>query len=116
MENETSPFFSPLLVAFLVYYGSNWRPLRHTNHGTLIQPPRTLPRVALPQNDAANTASSWVCLLRSSANPCFTAASFPSHNPASPRAAALARICPACASGALAWPACSKARWMVAAA
>jgi len=49
-------FFSPLLVAFLVYYGSNWRPLRHTNHGTLIEPPRTLPRVALPQNDAAGNA------------------------------------------------------------
>jgi hypothetical protein len=41
-------FFAPLAVAFAVYYGSNWRPLRHTNHGVLIEPPRPLPPIALP--------------------------------------------------------------------
>jgi cytochrome oxidase Cu insertion factor (SCO1/SenC/PrrC family) len=41
-------FFAPLAVAFAVYYGSNWRPLRHTNHGMLIEPPRPLPPIALP--------------------------------------------------------------------
>jgi hypothetical protein len=39
-------FFSPLLLAFLVYYGSSWRPVGRTNHGTLIEPARTLPRMA----------------------------------------------------------------------
>lgn len=42
-------FFSPLLVAFLVYYGSSWRPLGRTNHGTLIEPARPLPSLALTQ-------------------------------------------------------------------
>ena len=36
-------FFLPLVFAFLVYYGSHWRPLGHTNHGTLIEPARPLP-------------------------------------------------------------------------
>lgn len=35
-------FFGPLLVASALYYGTNWRPKRLTNHGTLIQPPRPL--------------------------------------------------------------------------
>jgi cytochrome oxidase Cu insertion factor (SCO1/SenC/PrrC family) len=42
-------FFTPLLLAFLLYYGSGWRPAGRTNHGVLIEPARTLPRVALPQ-------------------------------------------------------------------
>jgi hypothetical protein len=41
-------FFAPLLFAFLVYYGSSWRPLGHTNHGTLIVPARPLAPLALP--------------------------------------------------------------------
>src|ERR1700722_1658513 len=45
-------FFLPLLVAFLIYYGSNWRPAGHTNHGELIEPARPLPRIALPQTNA----------------------------------------------------------------
>jgi len=52
-------FFSPLLVAFLVYYGSNWRPVGRTNHGTLIEPARTLPRIALPHGDADLLISKW---------------------------------------------------------
>lgn len=35
-------FFGPLLVASVLYYVSGWRPVGHTNHGTLIDPPRPL--------------------------------------------------------------------------
>ncbi len=35
-------FFAPLLLATLLYYGSNWRPAARTNHGVLIEPPRAL--------------------------------------------------------------------------
>ena len=52
-------FFSPLLVAFLVYYGSSWRPVGRTNHGTLIEPPLPLPRVALPPADAQLLIGKW---------------------------------------------------------
>lgn len=41
-------FVAPLAAAFWLYYGSTWRPAQHTNHGTLITPPVTLPEVALP--------------------------------------------------------------------
>ena len=36
-------FFGPLLLAFVLYYGSDWRPTGRTNHGVLIEPARTLP-------------------------------------------------------------------------
>ncbi len=36
-------FFTPLLSAFAIYYGSRWRPASHVNHGALIEPARTLP-------------------------------------------------------------------------
>jgi hypothetical protein len=36
-------FFGPLLLAFVLYYGSGWRPPGHSNHGALINPPRALP-------------------------------------------------------------------------
>ena len=39
-------FALPLVGAFWLYYATDWRPARATNHGTLIQPVRTLP--ALP--------------------------------------------------------------------
>jgi hypothetical protein len=42
-------FFTPLLFAFVLYYGSGWRPTGRTNHGVLIEPARTLPPTALPQ-------------------------------------------------------------------
>ena len=48
--------FLPLGFAFLVYYGSNWRPSGHTNHGTLIAPPHPLPRVALPRPEGKASA------------------------------------------------------------
>ena len=35
-------FLAPLLLAWLLYFGSGWRPPGHTNHGALIQPPRPL--------------------------------------------------------------------------
>ena len=36
-------FLGPLVGAFVLYYGTHWRPPGETNHGTLIQPPRPLP-------------------------------------------------------------------------
>lgn len=39
-------FFAPLLLAFVLYYASSWRPTGRTNHGVLIEPARTLPPVA----------------------------------------------------------------------
>jgi hypothetical protein len=41
-------FFTPLLLAFAIYYGSAWRPPGRTNHGVLIEPARTLPPITLP--------------------------------------------------------------------
>jgi hypothetical protein len=35
-------FLAPPLLAWLLYFGSGWRPPGHTNHGALIQPPRPL--------------------------------------------------------------------------
>jgi len=40
-------FLLPLLLAFFTYYGSSWRPARHVNHGTLLQPARPLPQAPL---------------------------------------------------------------------
>lgn len=37
-------FAAPLALAFWLYYGSSWRPLARTNHGTLIEPARPLPQ------------------------------------------------------------------------
>ncbi|MET0282421.1 MAG: hypothetical protein ABW278_15040 [Steroidobacteraceae bacterium] len=39
-------FFMPLAVAFLLYYGTGWRPTGGTNHGELLQPLRQLPVAA----------------------------------------------------------------------
>jgi hypothetical protein len=52
-------FVAPLALAFWLYYGSSWRPLRRTNHGELIQPVVTLPPLALPTagGDGAAPAS-----------------------------------------------------------
>jgi hypothetical protein len=42
-------FLLPLAAAFFTYYGTDWRPAGHVNHGTLISPPRPLAAVALPR-------------------------------------------------------------------
>jgi cytochrome oxidase Cu insertion factor (SCO1/SenC/PrrC family) len=42
-------FFLPLLAAFIIYYGSHWRPAHHVNHGELIDPAAPLLMIALPQ-------------------------------------------------------------------
>ncbi len=53
-------FFTPLLVAFLIYYGSSWRPLAHTNHGTLIDPARPLPAATFLSGQAGVTPELFV--------------------------------------------------------
>jgi len=40
-------FLVPLLLAFYMYYGTDWRPIKRVNHGTLISPVRPLPAVKL---------------------------------------------------------------------
>jgi hypothetical protein len=50
-------FFLPLLLAFYTYYATGWRPAAHTNHGTLITPPRPLPAVSLPRVSLEATVS-----------------------------------------------------------
>ena len=44
-----SLFLLPLALAFFTYYGTDWRPSGHLNHGQLISPVRPLPAVALPR-------------------------------------------------------------------
>src|SRR5579859_567916 len=40
-------FLLPLLLAFYMYYGTDWRPVKRVNHGTLISPVRPLPAATL---------------------------------------------------------------------
>jgi hypothetical protein len=40
-------FLLPLLLALYMYYGTDWRPVKRVNHGTLISPARPLPTVNL---------------------------------------------------------------------
>jgi hypothetical protein len=42
-------FLVPLLLAFYMYYATDWRPLKRVNHGTLITPIRPLPPLHLPR-------------------------------------------------------------------
>jgi hypothetical protein len=39
-------FLLPLALAFWVYYGTDWRPVKTVNHGELIHPARPLPAYA----------------------------------------------------------------------
>lgn len=40
-------FLGPLVAAFIIYYGFDWRPAGSTKHGELLRPPIVLPDVAL---------------------------------------------------------------------
>jgi hypothetical protein len=42
-------FFAPLGLAFFLYYGLEWHPGGHLNHGALIEPPLPLPKLSLRQ-------------------------------------------------------------------
>jgi hypothetical protein len=53
-------FIAPLGAAFWLYYGSSWRPALHTNHGTLITPPVTLPELA---GSASALRGKWTLLV-----------------------------------------------------
>jgi hypothetical protein len=53
-------FVAPLLVAFIVYYGSGWRPTGTTNKGELITPAIPLPQVALPTADGKTTGDKFL--------------------------------------------------------
>ena len=48
-------FFMPLALAFIVYYGSGWRPSGTTNKGDLISPAIPLPTVTLNTVDGQQT-------------------------------------------------------------
>lgn len=49
-------FLLPLAVAFWVYYGTDWRPVRTVNHGELIAPARPLPASQLQPAVATDAA------------------------------------------------------------
>jgi len=49
----------PLALAFYLYYGTGWRPLGHINRGTLIEPPRPLPAVAMPSGGGEALRGTW---------------------------------------------------------
>jgi hypothetical protein len=44
-------FLAPLILAFFTYYGTDWRPSAHVNHGRLFTPAPPLPDVALQRID-----------------------------------------------------------------
>jgi hypothetical protein len=43
-------FLLPLALSFWLYYGVHWRPRGNANHGELIDPPRPLPELRLPDS------------------------------------------------------------------
>lgn len=60
-------FFAPLVVAFIVYYGLDWRPDGRTNKGELISPAIPLPATVLPTpagktTDATFLQNKWTLL------------------------------------------------------
>ena len=44
-------FVVPIVAAFILYYGTNWRPTGGTNHGELYSPARPLPASSAPLAD-----------------------------------------------------------------
>jgi len=53
-------FFAPLLLAFVIYYGTDWRPGRTSNKGHLISPVISLPDVALHKPDGTSLDKQWL--------------------------------------------------------
>jgi hypothetical protein len=54
-------FFVPLAIATYLYYApAAWRPSGTVNHGTLIEPMRQLPAVALPTIDGGLTSTDFL--------------------------------------------------------
>jgi len=54
-------FFVPLAIATYLYYGAaTWRPSGTVNHGTLIEPVRQLPAVALTMIDGGPTSTDFL--------------------------------------------------------
>lgn len=53
-------FFAPLAVAFLIYYGTDWRPVRSTSHGDLITPARPLPEASLAMPEGKTTVPGFL--------------------------------------------------------
>ena len=49
-------FLAPLVLAFFTYYGTDWRPSAHVNHGRLFTPAPPLPEVALQRIDLDDRA------------------------------------------------------------
>jgi hypothetical protein len=47
-------FLVPLLLAFYMYYGTGWRPIKRVNHGTLISPARPLAAVNLKRESLSD--------------------------------------------------------------
>lgn len=47
-------FLVPFVLAFYMYYGTGWRPVKRVNHGTLITPARPLPAVNLPRESLSD--------------------------------------------------------------
>jgi hypothetical protein len=50
-------FFVPVLLSFVLYYGTQWRPAALVNHGALITPPRPLP--SLPGAEQGTFLGKW---------------------------------------------------------
>jgi cytochrome oxidase Cu insertion factor (SCO1/SenC/PrrC family) len=53
-------FFLPLLLAFWLYYGTDWRPVGGAEHGALVDPPRPLPDVSLVGVDGTPTGAGFL--------------------------------------------------------
>lgn len=50
-------FLLPVAFAYLLYYGSDWRPPGSASHGELLRPVRMLPEIDLPVVDAGTNPS-----------------------------------------------------------
>jgi len=53
-------FLVPLVLAFVLYYGTGWRPAGSTRHGDLLDPARPLAEVSLVRADGQPTGSGFL--------------------------------------------------------